>query len=332
LGMYFLLFIIGLEINPFEWKRMGGFIFRVSFWSICLSALLGGAVIYWILDYNWFVALLIGLSFSTVGEAILVPILDEFKLINTHLGQVIIGSGTLDDIIEVISLVAVTVFLGRRLHGNLNISLTVFSLFAMFALTYGLSLLRREAKRFKFSSVDTLFFFIVAIFFLFLGIGYYAEATALGAILAGVGVKTFVPAERFQVIESEVRAVCYGLFAPIFFLWVGLDMDMRYLAAAPLIVLLIVAVSSGAKFLGAFLGGGKQLGTRQVLLVGTALSVRFSTSIVVVKILFENHLIGSDLYSAIIASSIVLTMVVPIIFAQLLQRHYKEIASKQYVV
>jgi Kef-type K+ transport system membrane component KefB len=56
----------------------------------------------------------------------------------------------------------------------------------------------------------------IAILFIFLGIGEYAEATALGAILAGVGLKTFIPDERLKIIENEIKAVCYGLFAPIF--------------------------------------------------------------------------------------------------------------------
>ena len=64
----------------------------------------------------------------------------------------------------------------------------------------------------------------------------------------------------------------------------------------------------------------KNLGGKHAILLGIGLSVRFSTSIVVVKILFENELIGSDLYSIIIASSMAFKIIVPVLFANLLVR------------
>ncbi len=60
------------------------------------------------------------------------------------------------------------------------------------------------------------------------------------------------------------------------------------------------------------------VGMMDTILLGIGLSVRFSTSIVIVKILFENELIRSDLYSIIIASSIVFKFIVPVLFANLL--------------
>ena len=58
-----------------------------------------------------FLAILVALSFATVGEAVLIPILDEFRLTKTKLGQTIPGVGILDDVIEVLLLVFITVFL-----------------------------------------------------------------------------------------------------------------------------------------------------------------------------------------------------------------------------
>jgi Kef-type K+ transport system membrane component KefB len=63
--------------------------------------------------------------------------------------------------------------------------------------------------------------------FLFLGIGEYAEATPLAALLAGIGLGNFIPEKRLELIESEVKTMCYGFFAPIFFLWVGATLDIN---------------------------------------------------------------------------------------------------------
>ena len=319
LGMYFLLFIIGFEINLKQIKEKEGFIIKSAFFIIFLEAILGSLAIHFIFEYSWFVSFLAALSFATVGEAILIPILDEFKIINTRLGQTIISIGTLDDIIEISILILVIVFVGAGAHGEFNIGIIIFSLLALFIFTFGLSKLKKQGEKFNVLKIETLFLFTIGILFLFLGVGEYASSTALGAILAGIGLKTFIPEERLKVIENEIKAVCYGLFAPIFFLWAGINMDMKYLAAYPLLILLIIIISSGSKYLGSYIIARKEMGFKQAILLGTGLSVRFSTSIVVIRILFENKIIADDLYSVIIASSIIFTFVIPILFSQLLR-------------
>jgi len=52
--------------------------------------------------------------------------------------------------------------------------------------------------------------------------------------------------------------------------------------------------------------------------LGLGLSVRFSTSIVIIKYLFEHNLIPLGLYSVLIASTALFTLVIPISFAYLL--------------
>ncbi len=319
LGMYFLLFIIGFEVNIKEINNQKGFILKSMFFIIFLEAIFGSLVIHFIFNYNWLISFMVALSFSTVGEAILIPILDEFKIINSRLGQTIIGIGTLDDIIEILILILVILFIGSDVHGHLNISLITLYLFSLFALTFGLTKLKKRGEKFSVLKIETLFLFVIAILFIFLGIGEYAEATALGALLAGVGLRNFIPTERLRMIEKEIKAVCYGLFAPIFFLWAGASMDIKYLSTYPWLILLIVAISAGSKYLGSYIITRKKLGWKQSILLGTGLSVKFSTSIIIIKILHENNIIANNLYSIIIASSIIFTIFIPIIFSQLLK-------------
>jgi len=118
-----------------------------------------------------------------------------------------------------------------------------------------------------------------------------------------------------MTIESEVKTLCYGFFAPIFFLWVGLSIDMKYIITNPALILLLVIITSIAKLLGSYIIGKKYLGAKESILLGVGLSVRFSTSIILVKILFDSHFIKTDLFSAIIASSIIFTFIIPILFS-----------------
>jgi len=126
-----------------------------------------------------------------------------------------------------------------------------------------------------------------------------------------------LPEERLLSIEKEVKAVCYGFFAPLFFLSVGLSMDIVFLQEYFPLILIMVLVSSVAKYLGSFIATRKELGTKQSILLGTGLLVRFSTSIVIVSILLNKGLISEELYSIIIATSIMFTIITPLVFSRL---------------
>ncbi|MBU0978185.1 MAG: cation:proton antiporter [Nanoarchaeota archaeon] len=323
LGMYFLLFMIGFEMNVKELRKRTGFIVKATFFIILIETLFGTLLIHYVFNYPWIISIIVSMSFATVGEAILIPILDEFKIINTKLGQLIIGVGTFDDIIEIILLISVGFLLGSQVGNSLqysHIGIIIVSLFLIFALTFGFTYLKKRGKRFSFHSVESIFLVVLAVLFLFLGIGNFAEAAPLAALLAGIAVRTFIPPERLELIEREIKAVSYGFFAPLFFLWVGLSLDMKYLVTFPLLVLLVIAVSSGAKLLGSYIISRKELGARQSVLMGIGLSARFSTSLVIIKLLFDKGTVGNDIYSVIIASSIVLNFVIPPLFSSLINK------------
>ncbi len=319
-GMYFLLFIIGLEIDLKEIMKKSTFIFKATFFIILLEALFGTLLVHFIFHYDLLISFLVALAFATVGEAVLVPILEEFKAINTKLGQAILGIGLLDDIIEVFVLILATSLIGTTVSTHFNTFVIIGSLLLLFALTIFMRYLGEEGIRFNFISIQTVFLFVLAIFFFYLGIGEFGESAALAAFLAGIGLKTFIPPKRLESIENEVKTMCYGFFAPLFFVWVGLSIRVDYLLSYPALILLVLLVSSGAKLLGSYVVGKSYLGTKQSLLLGVGLSVRFSTSIIIIRLLYDAQLVASDIYSVIVASSAIFVFIIPLVFAALLTR------------
>lgn len=320
LGMYFLLFIIGFEIDLKELETKSRFIFKSTFFIIFLEVFFGSLIVHFIFGYSWIIAFLVAMSFATVGEAILIPILEEFKIVNTNLGQTIIGIGTFDDLIEIFALILAVVLITQGVQSRTEVYIILASLALLFIFTMTLTKLKENGIKFRFHSIETLFLFTTFIFFLFIGVGLYAESAPLAALLAGIGLKTFIPNKRLRNIESEIKTMCYGLFAPIFFLWVGITIDVSYLLTAPLLILLVVGVSTGAKILGSYLMGRKELGLKKSIVLGIGLSVRFSTGIVIITLLFNKGIINAELYSVIIASTIVFTFMVPFLFSKLILR------------
>jgi len=316
LGMYFLLFIVGFEINLQELKEKGKFILKSTFLIIFFEAFFGSLLIHFVFHCSWFISFLVSLSFASVGEIILIPLLDEFKILKTKLGRAIVDIGVTGNIIEIFMLVVVSVLIASHDPGRVYITLS--SLVMLFLLTAGFVYFRQEGEQFHFMNVDTMFIFSIFILFLFLGIGIYANAAPLAALLAGISLKTFMHRERLDLVEKEVKAISYGFFAPLFFLWVGVSISIDALIAYPLIILLIVAVSKSVKIIVSYFVGKKELGKKESILLGIGLSVKFSTSIIITKILFQEGLINVELYSVIISSSIIFNFIVPFLFSSLL--------------
>ena len=326
LGMYFLLFLIGFRLDLKEIKKLEKYIFFGTFSIILSEALLGGTLIHFVFHQRWFLSFIISLSFATVGEAILIPILDEFKLLKTKLGQAIVGIGTLDDIIEVFLVILIIIVLPfflpqQEITVQRNeLFIIFFSLVLLFFLAFGALKIERSLILGRYEKMELIFLLLIALFFLFVGIGDLAEASALGALLAGFVIKNFLPKERIRFIEAEIRGLAYGFFGPIFFFWVGLTTNFVYLLKFPGLVLLLVLITYCAKVISAFLATKKLLGKKSSLLLGIALGARFSTSIVIIKFLFEKGLINESLYSVLIGSTAIFTFLVPILLAFLLKK------------
>ncbi len=318
LGVYFLLFIIGFEIDVHEIKKATGFIIKSTFSIILFESLFGTLVVHFLFHISWLISFLVAISFATVGEAVLIPILEEFKQVNTKLGQAIIGIGVFDDFFEVFTLIILVIVVGAKTHTHINLMIVIGSLTAIFLLSILLMKLGKKEKKFRFKRIETFFLFVIFIMFLFIGVGEYAECTTLAALLAGISLKTFIPREKLELIESEIKTICYGFFAPIFFIQVGATININSLTTSPLLVLTVVLVTGISKILGTYIATYKELGNKKSLLLGTGLLVRFSTSLVIIKILLDNNLIDSLLYSVLIASSIIFTLIIPVIFSNML--------------
>jgi len=104
---------------------------------------------------------------------------------------------------------------------------------------------------------------------------------------------------------------------------VSTDVLLKY----PLVIFLIIIISKSIKIVASYLLGRKELGEKESILLGVGLSVRFSTTIIIMNILFQEGLIGIDLYSVIITSSVIFNFIVPFLFSKLLVK-WKIVNSK----
>ncbi len=321
LGMYFLLFIIGFELDIKKIFKSGKFILKATFIIIFAETLFGTLLVHYVFGVSWLISVLVASSFATVGEAVLLPILDEFNLVKTKLGQTILGIGVLDDIVEVLTIIVFSIIIGRSAgHTHFNIGLNFIILFSLFGLAFFIVKFRKYIINFKYKDISAFFLFVLFFIFLFIGVGKFVESAALGALLAGISLRNVIPDKTLKFIDSEIRTMAYGFFAPIFFLWVGIDTDISYIIKFPLLILLVMAMTKTTKVVSSYLVGKKELGAKKSIILGVSLCVKFSTSIVIIKLLFEKGLIQSDLYSVLIGTTIAFKFVVPFLLSYLITR------------
>ena len=321
LGMFFLLFIIGFEIDFEEIRRRKGFIFKTTLAIIFTEALFGTFFVHYLFGVPWLISVLVALSFATVGEAVLVPILDEFNLTKTPLGQTIIGIGVLDDVIEVSTVVALSALIGGALgYGGTEISITLIVLGTLFALAYLFTKLQNKAGQIHFKGISSFFLFVVFFAFGFIGIGSIVGAGAVGALLAGMSLRNFIPDRKLKLVEGEMRTLSYGLFAPIFFVWVGLDTDVYFLLKYPLLIVGLILLTKTTKIVTSYIMGKDILGKKQALFLGVSLTVKFSTSIVIIKLLFERGMIPVELYSVLVGATVLFKFIVPYLLSLMVKK------------
>ena len=331
-GVMLLLFYIGLQIDMKEMRNQSSDIVWLTLLNTGVPFALGVLVMLW-LGYGWLLAFVIGLTRMPTAEAVIVPILDEFGLIRSRVGNLIVGAGVLDDVIEVFLVAVVSIWIGGRAVSGappggmvesevlgVAVSMTIFLLLAWLAyrvILPGLGdWLPRRPRNLLMLSMAAL-----------LGLGGFSEYGGLGmvvgAVITGVAIRPVYDrlGEVGDHATRAVRAFTYGLFGPVFFFWVGLSVDLEGMLREPELAFLLFLAATVGKLLGTMIM--VPMGRISLLegwTVGIGLNARLTTEIIVAKLLLDAGLIDTHLFTALVAASSLSTLLVPLLFVGVVHR------------
>jgi CPA2 family monovalent cation:H+ antiporter-2 len=248
LGFIFLMFLSGLEIDftAFTGKKkrqqlLNGKMEPNSF-AVATIIFAGIFVFSLGLSYLFVIAgfidnaFLMTLIISTISLGVVVPTLKEAQLMKTVIGQIILLVAVIADLVTMI-LLAVFVSLNEPKHGNTWLLLILFA--AGIVLYF-------VGKRFKNRTfIETLSTGTVqigtrAVFTLIIVLVGLSETLGaeniLGAFLAGVLVSLLSPN---QELVHKLDSFGYGFLIPIFFVMVGVNLDVWSLFNEKKLLLLI---------------------------------------------------------------------------------------------
>ena len=328
LGVLFLLFFIGLQIDMKEMRSQSANILLATILNTVIPFAMGVGVMRY-LGYDWIVSFVVGLTRMPTAEAVIVPILDEFNLIKTKVGNYIVGAGVLDDVIEVFLIAFVSLWIGDKsgLITNdtgamldLGTNILIFIVAAWIVRKWILLPLSHWLK----IRISNLILLTIIVLFVFGGFAEHSDlGLVVGAIVAGILMRPVFNASKNTGKEAAkaVRAVSYGFFGIMFFLWIGMSVDLEGMIQAPELAVLLFLAAFIGKILGIFIlvPLGK-LNTKEAWTIGIGLNARLTTEIIVAKLLFDAQLIDSQLFTALVAASSFSTILVPLLFSLMVSR------------
>ena len=112
-------------------------------------------------------------------------------------------------------------------------------------------------------------------------------------------------------MEPGIRALTYTLFAPVFFVSIGLQVDLHLIRTESLILLgFLVLTAVVGKFLGAGMGARwAQFSWQQAAQVGSGMVPRGEVSLIIASVCIAQGLIDSGIFSAVIGAVIITTLI-----------------------
>jgi len=333
-GVLFLLFYIGLQIELGEMKKSSTDIIWLTFLNTIIPFLFGLAAML-AYGYGWAISLVIGMTRMPTAEAVIVPILDEFKMIKTRIGTFIIGAGVLDDIIEVILVGIVSIWIGSKAgqdHGGIAGLFVGILTFVLISWAF-YKWIPAVMKKWEPKNLSALMIFSLIVLFGFGGFSEFVElGMVVGAITAGVIMRPLFGNEekKGELLSSTTQTLSYGFFGVVFFFWIGFNADMEGFLREPLLAVILYLAGTLGKLIGVLLMVPmKKIHLKEALIIGVGLDARLTTEIIVAQLLFSASIIDLHLFTALVAAASFTAITVPLIFSLLIRIWESEICYEK---
>lgn len=319
LGVLLLMFIAGLELHLDELTRNT----RVAAYGGALGVFIP-TVLGWATGRLFGLendpAIFLGLILGATSVSISAQTLMELRMLRSRVGLSLLGAAVFDDILVILFL-SIFLAIGAGAGSFIGVLWILVRMIAFLSLSvaFGLWVLPWLMRRITHLPISQGVLTLALVVMLLYGLA--AElvggmAAITGAFIAGLMMARSGERER---VEHGVHALAYSLFVPIFFINIGLSINARTIEPDMLVFALVITlVAIVGKWVGAGIGaklGG--LNTREAVQLGAGMVSRGEVGLIVANVGITQGLIGSNLFSAVVAMVLVTTLVTPPILRSL---------------
>ena len=326
LGVVMLLFVIGLELSPQRLWVMRRSVFGIGGLQVVISALvLGGATA--MLGMGWKTNMVLGLGLALSSTAVGLQLLAERNELSTGFGRLAFAILLFQDL-AAIPLLALIPLLGEAKAAAqsappLEAVLKALGMIALVVIG-GRLLLRQLFRAVAWTQMAEVF--TATSLLVVVGTAWLMQwaglSMGLGAFLAGV---LLADSEFRHELEAQIEPF-KGLLLGLFFIAVGMNINLQRVIAEPLLIAEGVAILLLVKFLILVVVGLRpgRLPVRQALMLGAVLSLGGEFAFVLFGEAFKYQLIDAvlrDRLVAIVSLSMAATPLMVIAVSRWLLQH-----------
>ncbi len=344
IGIILLLFEVGLETDLTRLARSGWKSVIVAIGGFVLPFVFGFFLSFGVFGLSLLVSLFIGGTLTATSIGITVRVLSDLNVQKRHEGQVVLGAAVLDDVFGVVLLALLYEFAtGGGINmvntGKVLLFIGMFFILAPIAAKAISLVIKRLDRTTKIPGLIPTMMISLVLFFGWLS-KMVGAPEMLGGFAAGLALsrRFFLPLgttlradPKFaQRIEEQMRPIIH-LFTPIFFVMVGLSLNLRQIDwSSPHIWGLSSALFAAAvagKFAGA-LTIKESWGTR--FIIGIAMIPRGEVGLIFAELGRVSQVLDNETYAALIIVIVLTTVLPPFVMKWFYNsRHGKALTAKE---
>lgn len=331
LAVFFLMLSAGIEMRPKDLTSGSMQTLTVASFGMIVPLAMGiGLGIYFLpeSDYHLAQVMFIGTALAVTAVPVAIKALQELNLLQSQSGKLIVSAALVDDILSLILLAVLTGLVETgTVPGVVGIAEILGRVAVFFAVTVGVGFfilprILRVARKWWIDELEFSSLIIVA-----LGFSVFAEYMhlhfILGAFVAGLFFqRREIDNAVYDDVEKNFSAITSGFLAPLFFVSIGLHLDISAVTSVPLFLTLLIA----AAFIGKLAGAGLParawgMTWRESAVVGTGMSARGAVELIIADIALRAGLfskpepvptIVANLFSAVVIMAVITTLATPI--------------------
>jgi Kef-type K+ transport system membrane component KefB len=312
IGVLLLMFIAGLELHLSDLVKTKSASAYAGIFGVFVPIILGflvGELFSMDREHSLFLGLTLGATSVSISAQTLI----ELKVLRSRVGFGLLGAAVFDDMLVILILSG---FIALHLGGSVLEILIVLIKMIVFlgaSLAFGYWILPKISRKVQKLPIAQGTITMAIIIMLVYGVS--AEllggmAAITGSFIAGL---MYARTAERNDIERGLRSLSYGLFVPIFFINIGLHVDIHGMGISSIWILLIITV---AAIVGKIIGSG--LGARlgkfswiESLQLGIGMVSRGEVGLIVATVGLQENLLSAELYSSIVGMVLITTLITP---------------------
>lgn len=315
IGVIILMFLAGLETEFEELKKS----FDKSSWiavgGIVLPFVFGvGSIILFKDDWKLSEAVFTGVLLTATSMGIAISTLSELGKLKSCFGMSVLGATIIDDVAGVIILAVTLGVFGKSSTSILALVLKIVMFFilvvwiAKFASKY-INKNIKYLEKVKKGHLLAGSIFVVLLFGIFST--EFGMAAIIGAYFLGL---IFSTTKLKHKITSEVERFGTSFFIPLFFVNIGLTIDISSIGSYFAIASVITLAGISSKIIGSGLGGKiSGFSNKASLQVGISMIPRAEVTLIIANLGLKAGMIGDDVFTGAILLVLVSSILTPVL-------------------